>query len=93
MNWDAPAIILIITSITGGLVTLVAAVSAAISANRTTKKADVIIGKTDVIQGLTNGNLSRAVAGLAEANEKIADLKEEMNLLRIRIEDLLKTKT
>jgi len=92
-------IILIITTTVTGLVTIIAAVSAAIAANRATvistatdHKADTLIRKTNDIHDLANGNLSRAIESLSVANKEIANLKTEIRLLNDKFELLLKVK-
>jgi len=99
MTWDAPAVILIITSTTTGLVTVIAAVSAAFAANRATvistttdHKADTIIKKTEDIHSLANSNLAKAIAALAEANREITGLKTEIRELKDKFEILLRVK-
>jgi len=99
MNWDATATVLVITSLTTGLVTVIAALSAAFAANRATTisettdhKADTIIKKTEDIHDLANSNLAKAIEALAEANKEITGLKTEIRELKNNFEIIMKAK-
>lgn len=73
-NWSPSDVVMILTALFGGLCSLVAAIKATKSENKSSivsEKADVNGQKLDEIHTLTNGNLTKTQAELDLAKKRV----------------------